>query len=719
MVGEEPELTVEPSSPPVESVEPVEDQQEQVPSEHQEQQTEQTVKPAFDKEAFWARHSRSGGTYLPPQRAAQQELPEEGSEAYQRLSWEALRKSLNGLINKVNVANIKEIIVELFGENLVRGRGILVKAVMKAQAAALPFTPVYAAMLAVINTKLPMVGELLVIRLINQFRKAYRRNDKLQCLAATTFLAHLVNQKVAHEIVALQVLTLLLGRPTDDSVEIAVGFMKECGATLGEISPKPSNAIFERFRIILHEALIDKRVQYMVEVLFQLRQEGFKGHPAVRKDLDLIDEEDQITHYLSLDDELDPQEGLNVFRADPEFLEKEAKYAEIREEILGGSDAEDEEEEPVVEPAAPQMMIRDETSTDLVNLRKTIYLTVMSSVDFEECGHKLLALNIPAGLEIELCNMIVECCSQERTYLKFFGLLAERFCQLDPVWQGCFETCFGDVYGTVHRLETNKIRNVSKLFGHLLYTDAISWGVLACIHLTEEDTTSASRILIKFLLQELSELFGIPKLKARFETSDPVQIYFKGLFPTDSPRGIRFAINFYTAIGLGALSEGLRAVLSEVQEAEAREIEAEMERNRQEMAQLRHHPDRGDLSDTDSYASSRSLSRERHRSLERERYRSRSRSRSREYRRDRDDRHRRHYRSPSRTPPRHRQRSPSPSRSPPSRHYQQDSRSPPPRHRRDYAPSGSPRGRRDSPPRHRDYSPRGRRDYSPPPRRRC
>ena len=45
-----------------------------------------------------------------------------------------------------------------------------------------------------------------------QFRRAYKRNDKPVCLATSTFLAHLVNQRVVHEIVALQLLTLLLER---------------------------------------------------------------------------------------------------------------------------------------------------------------------------------------------------------------------------------------------------------------------------------------------------------------------------------------------------------------------------------------------------------------------------------------------------------------------------------------------------------------------------
>ena len=75
--------------------------------------------------------------------------------------------------------------------------------------------------------------------------------------------------------------------------------------------------------------------------------------------------------------------------------------------------------------------------------------------------------------------MIVECCSQERTYLKFYGLLGERFCKLNMIWQESFERCFNEVYATIHRLETNRIRNVSKFFGHLLETEAMQWRVFA------------------------------------------------------------------------------------------------------------------------------------------------------------------------------------------------------------------------------------------------
>jgi len=36
--------------------------------------------------------------------------------------------------------------------------------------------------------------------------------------------------------------------------------------------------------------------------------------------------------------------------------------------------------------------IRDLSENDVITLRRTVYLTIMSSIDFEECAHKLLKL---------------------------------------------------------------------------------------------------------------------------------------------------------------------------------------------------------------------------------------------------------------------------------------------------------------------------------------
>ena len=93
-------------------------------------------------------------------------------------------------------------------------------------------------------------------------------------------------------------------------------------------------------------------------------------------------------------------------------MENEKRYEELKKTILGeesedeeGSDAgsgdEDEEDDDESdEEDEEQMKITDETETNLINLRRTIYLTIMSSVDFEEAGHKLMKIKLEPGQEV-------------------------------------------------------------------------------------------------------------------------------------------------------------------------------------------------------------------------------------------------------------------------------------------------------------------------------
>ncbi len=55
---------------------------------------------------------------------------------------------------------------------------------------------------------------------------------------APTPNSQLRGQGVAHEVLALEVLILLLEVPSEDSVEMSVEFVKEVGAHLQEVAPQ-------------------------------------------------------------------------------------------------------------------------------------------------------------------------------------------------------------------------------------------------------------------------------------------------------------------------------------------------------------------------------------------------------------------------------------------------------------------------------------------------
>ena len=480
-------------------------------------------------------------------------------------------------------------------------------------------------------------------------------------MALAKFVAHLVNQQVAHELLALQLLSLLFARPTADSVEIAIGFTKECGQMLQEVSPSGMNSVFERFRGILHSGQLDKRVQFMIEALFKCRKNGFGDFPRVLPELDLVESEEQITHEVGLEDALDKEDALDVFAVDAAFDTNERLWRSIQAEILGGSDGEEEEDEDaeVVHaaaaaggadspaggaaaahgsaggsgyqpPAAAQQAVVNDVSIDIPGLRRTIYLVIMSSLDFEECAHKLMGLNIPPQHAVEICNMIVECCAQERTYLKMFGLLGQRFCMMRGPWRELFEEVFAHQYSTVHSLETNKLRNVAKFFAHLLATDALPWTVFEFVRLSESETTSSSRIFLKVLLQELMQSVGMQTLRSRLHEPD-MQAMFSGMLPKDNPRDTRFAINFYTTIGLGALTDGLREHLQTAAVAAAAAAQRQRSYSRSSSSSGSYSSRSSRSYSSHSSRSYSSRSRSRSRSYSSRSYSSRSRSRSRSY----------------------------------------------------------------------------------------
>ncbi|NXD91764.1 CWC22 factor, partial [Chaetorhynchus papuensis] len=327
--------------------------------------------------------TRTGGAYIPPAklRMMQEQITDKNSLAYQRMSWEALKKSINGLVNKVNVSNIENIIHELLQENIVRGSQYLAKQILLQ----LPVSVVHCCN---VEKRLLCYWSLVDPEIILlHFKQIATRFLAQICLSRNALLF-----MDAHEVLCLEMLTLLLERPTDDSIEVAIGFIKESGLKLTEVSPRGINAIFDRLRHILHESKIDMRVQYMIEVMFAVRKDGFKDHPIIPEGLDLVEEEDQFTHMLPLEDDYNPEDVLNVFKMDPNFMENEEKYKMLKKEILDEGDTEsegneeagsseedeDDDEEEDEDGKCQKVTVHDKTEINLVSFRRTIYLAIQS-----------------------------------------------------------------------------------------------------------------------------------------------------------------------------------------------------------------------------------------------------------------------------------------------------------------------------------------------------
>lgn len=557
------------------------------------------------------------------------------NEDQQQNNFKTLEKSINRLLNQVSRENIKEIVVEFFKLNILRGKGLFVRKLILNQLSSNNYTPIFSSLVAVINSKIPEIGELLATRLVLQFRKYYKNRDVENCKKTSEFISQLANQFVVYEVLLLQILHLLLEKTDEDNLSIVVDTLRQSAVLLQQASPKLLNVIFDKLRFVLQEGLISRKLQMKVEELFALRRNDFRDLNRVEDDLDLVEEDEQITHMIDLDDlDLDEQVELNQFKYDPIWEQNEEIYNEIRKEILGDEDDEESEEESESEKEEEEnkVEIKDMTNTDETNFQKTVYLTIMSSMNSEEAVHKLLKLNLVNKNKDEiLIDMIIRCCSQEKTYTKYYGKIGERLASLNYRWDQVFGEQFEKYYTTCDNFETNQLRNIAKFWGHLFASDKLKWEHLSIIEISEDKTTPSSRIFIKFMFQELVEELTVSVLQERL--MEPyMKKYLKGMFPEEDEEHLRFLINFFTAIGLGVLTEEMRSLLLEQEErgrsearGRARSQSRSYSRSRSEVRGRQRSRTRSPNRDG---SRSRSYSRSRSRSYSRSRSRSYSRSRS-------------------------------------------------------------------------------------------
>ncbi|BFU18707.1 cell cycle control protein, putative [Entamoeba histolytica HM-1:IMSS-B] len=484
-------------------------------------------------------------------------------EEYQKQSFIALKRTLNGLVNKVSLSNIKTIIVELFKENLVRGKGLFVNSVIRAQDAEPNFSNIYATLIAVINTKIPAIGELTIHRIIHQFNLTIKREEEDGSLRKLQFIAQLTNQQVCSVTLPLQILIQLMKNPTDENIEKVVTLLLNVGEYFDSIIKGKIQPIYEQLRGIVSRKKASERIYFKINQLLNERRNGFINYPSVIEELDLIEDEDKITHTVDLTTPLNTMDELNLFKFDEEFEQNERKWEIKKAEIIGEESEEEEDDDNQIQEQQKTKeeteieKFDDQTGAEEIFLKKKIYITIMSCYNFEECVHKLLSLKLREGEEKILVEMVIECCSQEKTYKKYYGLASERLCVLHILYKNLFIDQFKIQYQTIHLKDMNQIRNIAMLYSYLFYSNAIPWELFSIIKLTDDDTTSSSRVFLKIMFQNLFEEMGMKEFKEKL-FSNELQESVRGMFPTEDKEHIIFAFNFFKGIGLVELAKPLQ-----------------------------------------------------------------------------------------------------------------------------------------------------------------
>lgn len=229
--------------------------------------------------------------------------------SYQKIAWFALETTIKVLIKKLTTNNIALIAHELLAENIHRGKGFLCSELIETQANSTSLTNTCATLVAVCNSKFPRIGAMLLHQLVVGFKRSLQRNDKNKCMSTTQFIASLTNLRVAHERLALDILTMLLNLATEDAIEVATQFLRECGKQLLETSATEVDSIEATLQMKLLKAEMNVEMQNKITAALAMMRTGFKSHIYVAEVL-RVNESDQSTHSLTINEISDLEDAF-------------------------------------------------------------------------------------------------------------------------------------------------------------------------------------------------------------------------------------------------------------------------------------------------------------------------------------------------------------------------------------------------------------------------
>ncbi|KAH3898996.1 U2-type spliceosomal complex subunit CWC22 SCDLUD_004417 [Saccharomycodes ludwigii] len=418
-----------------------------------------------------------------------------------------------------------------------------------------------------INTLIEELGASIATGILKEFYDNLKNKDT--STSTDIFLRYicaLVRLKIMDEVILLEIIQEFLA---ENNYYFVSKVLLLCGDHIFDSNKSIHDLLINKLNSILNENIDTKTNELIISLLDEAKVD-YK-HLRLQK----YEWKYSMTQHVITLDTLTSFKFLTEFQYDENFDQLELDYQKLyREKIIPFFEQIDPDiNEKKNDENTTLIKVTDMSNTETIEFKKKIYLIIKGSLSGDEAAHKLLKLRLPDFQKPLAVDVIIKSSSQETTYSKFYGILAEKLCNTHSSWQKAFKEIFIENYNNCNDYEPNQLRNIGKFWGHLLATDYVGFEVFQCIHMNQEETTPAGRVYIKFIFQELVADLGVKELKEMLE--EPyIQPYISNMFPKDDtdPEKIRFSINYFTAIKLGILTEPMREKLLKL-EQNKKEIE--------------------------------------------------------------------------------------------------------------------------------------------------
>ncbi|KQK00385.1 nucleolar MIF4G domain-containing protein 1 [Brachypodium distachyon] len=452
-----------------------------------------------------------------------------------------LRRRVRGLLNKLSESNVESITQEIAAlfRSVPRNVGCqLIGDEVLASCSRGPrgneqYAAVFAAFVAGMTCLVGMdFSARILSSLANSFEDEYSKDDGLSLRNLTLLFSYLCIFDVIASDLVYDLLSVLSKRLTELDVSTVLTILQCCGMKLRGDDPgamkdfvlgiqnsvsqlKLCSAGREDGKADIHS----KRVEFMLETICDIKnnkkrpKEDPSHHTRIKKWLQKLKSEDILLRGLKWSKLLDPEKkGQWWLSGDVSSTAGNVKdvAAVISKEVV--------EAQKLVRLAAAQRMNTD--------IRRAIFCIIMSAEDYVDAFDKILRLDLSGKQDREIMRVIVDCCLQEKTFNKYYTVLASKLCNHDKNHKFSLQYCLWDRYKELDTMELNRSMNLAKLAAEMLANFSLSLAMLKVVNLANPVEMTPKRImhfrmLFETLMQKddalvwnvFTRIAGIPELE--------------------------------------------------------------------------------------------------------------------------------------------------------------------------------------------------------------
>ncbi|KAF2115478.1 hypothetical protein BDV96DRAFT_599804 [Lophiotrema nucula] len=455
--------------------------------------------------------------YIPPSLRAP---PSSDAEALTRL-----RRQIQGLLNRLSDANLLTILkdVEHIYQN--NPRGYVTTTVIElligllADETILPdtFLILHAGFIAAIYKIIgPDFGAQMVEQIVSEIDK-HHSNNKNGIGKHSTNLISLVAQLYLFQVIGANLVfdyvKLFLNELSELNTELLLRVVKISGSQLRQDDPtslKDIVLLLQNSVAKIGESNLPVRTKFMIETINNLKNNRMKtglGASAIISE-HTTRMKKQLGNLNSRN--LKGAEPIRIGLADIRDTDKKGKWwlvgaswrnnmaetpadqAENNKDSMPSKKTKDRSSQEVDDGEVDLLQLAKEQRMN-TDVRRAIFITIMSAVDAKDAHVRLLKLNLKKSQEAEIPRVIVHCAGCEKTYNPYYTLLARKFCS-DHKTRKAFQFALWDVFKSLGEkrdeedtsadededdendndaTSLRRLVNIGKLYGTLIANDGL------------------------------------------------------------------------------------------------------------------------------------------------------------------------------------------------------------------------------------------------------